>query len=142
MKLFIFIFGGIGIALLAGAGYAYYYSRSFIDNARTAAGTITGLHYHESSRNKGGSYYPTVQFTAQDGKSYTVTSNSGSNPASYDVGEQVKVYYNPEDPTDILLPDFFSMWGVTLILGFIGTVFTLIGGGVLFSGHKKEVKVY
>lgn len=142
MKLFIYIFGGIGVALLVGAGIAYNHSRNFMAKAETVQGTITELNYHKSSKKSGGVYYPTVQFTARDGQPYTVASNSGSNPAAYEIGESVQIYYNPEDPTDILLPDFFSLWGVSLILGGIGLVFTLIGGSVLYSARKKAAKVY
>ncbi len=142
MKLFPFIFGGIGIGLLIGAFVAYNYSRKFIAKAETAQGTITKLNYHKSSRKSGGVYYPTVQFTTQAGKTYSVASNSGSNPAAYNIGESVKVYYNPEDPKDILLPDFFSVWGISLILGFIGLIFSVISGSLLYAGRKRAAKVY
>ncbi len=142
MKFFPYLFLTIGIGLLIGAGFAYWYSRKFIASAQIANGVVTALNYRTSNQSSGGVYYPQIQFVAQDGKTYTASSNSGSNPAAYDVGEQVKIYYNPNDPTDVLLPDFFSMWGVTAILGFIGTIFTLIGAGIAFAKGKTQAQVY
>ncbi|MCU0355878.1 MAG: DUF3592 domain-containing protein [Cytophagales bacterium] len=139
MKFFIFIFGGIGIALLIGAAFAYNYSKKFIATAQKAQAVVTDLRYNRSSKG-GGTYYPTVQFTANDGKTYTAYSNSGSNPSAYEVGENVEIYYNPDNPMDILLPDFFSLWGVPLILGGIGLVFTLIGGAIVFGKSGSPLR--
>ena len=118
MKPFLNIFTFIGIAFLVGAVFAYRYTKNFLDNAETAQGVVTELTFKRSK--SGGSYYPTVRFTAKDGTTYTATSTSGSRPPSYEVGEAVQIRYNPANPTDIEMPGFFDTWGLTLVLGGVG----------------------
>lgn len=138
MKLFVYIFGGVGLALVIGSAFSFIHSRNFIANSETSEGIVTQLNYHRDS-DGGGTYYPMVQFRTQTGSIFNVAGNTGSNPAAYSIGETVKVYYDPENPTDIMLPDFFSIWGVTLILGGLGLVFSMIGGAVGLSIYKQKV---
>lgn len=50
-------------------------------------------------------YAPVIKFTAQDGKEYFAKSSSYHSSKNCRAGETVKVLYDPNDPTNIYLPD-------------------------------------
>jgi hypothetical protein len=130
-----YVFAIIGACMLAGAFALYSSTASFLERAETAQGTVIELMRSRSSDST--SYYPVVQFTAASGREIEFQSSSGSNPPSYNRGEQVSVFYEPSNPDDAMIDGFFSLWGAALIVGGIGSVFALIGGGMIASGAIK-----
>jgi Protein of unknown function (DUF3592) len=138
MKKIGIILSAIGLILLFIAGLVVYNHQKFMSSAKLGKGTITDLEYQRSSDKKSsGTYHPVVTYTTQEGKEYTIHSNSGSNPPSYTKGEKVDIYYNPKDPNDVSMPDFFSQWGGGVITGGIGLIPTLIGFGILFAQRSR-----
>lgn len=69
---------------------------------------------------------PLVEFTTASGEQARfvgeVCSNSG-----YDVGEGVALMYDPVDPENAHIDGFLQNWFISLIFGFFGVFFTLIG---------------
>lgn len=51
--------------------------------------------------------------------------------SSFFVGDELSAAYNPEDPSDVILLGFWG-WLGSGVCGFIGLVFTLIGGISLY----------
>jgi hypothetical protein len=137
-----YLFGLIGVGLLAGSFYAYQHTASFIDAALTAEGEVIDLARSTSSgsgSSSGGSTYaPVVLFTAANGESYEFTSSASSNPPSYRPGDRVRVYYLAEDPYDAEVDGLFSLWGSVLILGILGTVFSAFGIGPLVPSYLSR----
>lgn len=120
-----YLFALLGAALLVGAIFSYQNTVTFLDEAREVPGTVTDLVYSRSSNSS--SYYPVVSFVGASGQVIEFRSSSGTNPASYRVGEPVSVLYTAGQPDSARIHDFFSLWGVSLILGIIGGVFFLAG---------------
>lgn len=140
-----YLFAVVGIALLIGSVYSYNHTHDFLENAITAQGKVIDLIYSESDDS--GVYKPKVTFETVDGQEISFTSSAGSNPPSYSVGESVNVFYAEATPHRAKIDGFFSLWGVALITGIIGMVFTAIGGtivvmGVLKSREVKYLKSY
>ncbi len=139
MKLFAFIFSGVGLLLLSIAAYLFFQEKEFIAHAQTSTGKVTALRRNVDS--KGGvTYYPEVSYTTPDGKVHVFDSNYGSNPASYAVGEEVEIYYQPGKPAEAEIKGFMSQWLAVMITGFLGTIFSTIGGGVALSLLKTRKK--
>lgn len=84
-------------------------------------------------------YYPVVEFRSSDGRSHSVELTEGSSPASYEVGEDVTVLYDPDHPLDARIKSFSSsllLWilpGITGILGISFLVAVLAVKRFLFS---------
>jgi hypothetical protein len=133
----IFLF--IGTGLLVGAYFLYQSTASFIEGAEEAPGTVINLSRSGSDEP---TYYPEVEFKTREGQEVVFFSSTGSNPASYSVGEKVVVLYEPENPTNAEIKSFFSLWAGALIVGGIGVVFFLVGGIMVLvtvaSARKKE----
>lgn len=120
-----YVFSIIGFSLLGLAAYFFVSTQNFIDNAVSTNGIVIKL--IESYSSDSTTYKPVVRYTPKGGESINFTSSSSSNPPSYHVNEEVTVLYNPENPMDAKIDGYFSLWGAFIIVGGIGTVFTLIG---------------
>lgn len=91
---------------------------------------MTALEYSRS-RKGSGSYYPVVEFQIPEGKTVSFRSDVGSNPVSYDVGEQVEVLYNPRYPNEAKMTGFWNLWGLATIFAGLGSIFMIIGIGTM-----------
>jgi hypothetical protein len=75
-------------------------------------------------------YYPVVIYVSSDGRPHRVQMSIGSSRPSHEVGDEVVVLYEPEEPLEARIQSFGSsalMWilpGITGILGiaFLGAV--------------------
>jgi len=118
---------------------------SFLADAERAKGTVVTLAWRDdhtnSSRkrraNDGPVAYPVVEFTSADGTRTTFRSSTGSNPPSYETGEQVEVLYRPGSPEDARIDGFASLWLLPLIFGGIGLVATGIGTTVAVVRRRR-----
>ena len=76
-------------------------------------------------------YHPVVRFTTVEEREFVFTDGVGTIPADYDVGDEVEVLYNPEDPQDATIKNWKRVWfgplwiiaiGILPILGLIGWI--------------------
>jgi len=130
----LWIIGGIflvvGLGLLGGAFFAWRSHANFAAHALATDGVVVDLSYSSSSKG-GGTYYPVVDFHTADGREVHVTGSVGSNPASYARGDHVRVLYEQANPERARLDSFSEAWMASLIMGGLGSVFSLIGGGIV-----------
>jgi hypothetical protein len=125
-----YLFLIIGIAMLVGAGYWMTRTQAFVDRSETVPGEVIDLERSRSSDST--AYYPVIKYKTKSGQERTFRSNTGSSPPSYDVGEKVEVMYDVAEPSDARIRSFFSIWGGPAIVGLLGTLFGVIGGGILY----------
>ncbi|TXS96022.1 DUF3592 domain-containing protein [Parahaliea maris] len=125
------IFGVTGLLMLAGATALFLNTRDFIATAAVTEGKVTELVRSRSSDSD--TYRPVVVFTTAAGRSVEFTSSSGSNPPSFHRGETVTVLYQPDTPEQARIGSFFSLWGLPMIVGGMGLVFSLVGWGIIAS---------
>ena len=135
-----YVFAAIGIAMLAGALYWVQNIRTFLAQAGSAQGTVIDL--VRSSSSSSGTWAPVVRFVTAKGEKIEFTSSTGSNPPSYSQGESVEILYDPGKPRDARINGFVALWLGPMIVGGIGSVFFLIGGGIVLAsvlqGRKEE----
>jgi hypothetical protein len=140
MKLFVLVFGGIGVLLLGIAGVLYLREQSFLARAETATGMVVDLDLSSSSDNSS-AYCPVIEFETHAGESVRYYGNVCTNPPSYDIGAQVDVLYDPQNIRKVQMTGFWSQYTGVFVLSVIGIPFLLFAlWGVLPSG-KKGVKV-
>lgn len=127
-----------GLALLAVAVWQYRETRSFLDRNPTVVGVVIGLDPQPGS--EGGTVYaPIVRFRPEGAEAFVeFTGNVASSPPSYDVGEEVGLSYDPEDPTDARLHGFFSLWGLVVIPGVVGGALTTAGALLLGGALRRS----
>lgn len=139
MNIIKYVFAVAGICLLLGASFAYRSTSTFLAASVTAEGTVVDL--IPSRRDDSITYRPVVQFSTRTGAQIEFISSSGSNPPSYSAGQTVEVLYRLDNPQDATLNDFFSLWGVSLILTLLGVPFSLVGIGIMLVGKLKTRKI-
>jgi len=125
-----YVFALIGAVLLIAAVYSYRETRTFIETAARATGTVIGY--------SGNRPRPIVRFEDERGAQVQFTSSTGSSPPRYRIGEAVSILYQPSAPYDAKTEDFFSLWGGSVIVGGIGSVFFLIGAGIIVGGRLQN----
>ena len=135
---FSYIFLGIGCLMLVISVLLWISTKRFIARAATTHGTVVEL--IESRDNDGSTWKPVVRYQAPDGQVITYTANFSSNPPAYDVGETVEVMYAPDDPQDVKIRGFMSLWFAPTLLGGMGLIFGGVGGGILLARRGGERK--
>ncbi|MFE6161201.1 DUF3592 domain-containing protein [Streptomyces sp. NPDC056486] len=136
----------MGTLLMIGGLIAAGVSVSYLTDAERAPGTVVSLEWrndtHSGSRkqraNDGPTAYPVVEFTSADGTPRTFRSSAGSNPPSYERGEQVEVLYLADSPDDARINGFTSLWLLPVILGGIGLVMAGIGTTIAITTRRRS----
>ena len=126
----------IGIALISGAAFSAKSASSLIDAYVLGTGEVIEMieHVYKGSytHDKGSfTYAPVVRFSSSNGTDYEFMSNTSSNSPSYYVGEHVEVLYLASNPNEAIIYSFFSLWGDAIILATFGSIFSVIGFGLL-----------
>ena len=127
------IFGLVGIVLIAVAVSFYFRTQNFISDSLLTDGTVIDLVYDDDTA------YPKVRFRTQAGEVIEFTSNAGSYPPAFHEGELVEIHYNPENPYEARIGSFFSLWGISIIFGVLGLVFSAIP--IIIYGVRRKLFV-
>ncbi|MEQ8244618.1 DUF3592 domain-containing protein [Fulvivirga sp.] len=106
------IFGSIGAIMLSIAIYIYYTDAEQIERSELVIGTVVS-----------NPSQPTIEYEYK-GETYQYHSDVQSNPPSYDMGEEVEVYVDTDNPNNAIINTITERWFAIIILGIIGTVFT------------------
>ena len=137
MKLFVLIFGGLGVILLAIAGIVYFREQKFLSAAEQVSGTVVDLDL--SSDSDGSSAFcPVIEFNTKTGEPVRYYGNVCSNPPSYQIGETVDVVYDPQDITHVQMTGFWSQYTGVVVLSCIGLPFLLITLWGVLPAKKKS----
>lgn len=124
----------IGIALLAGSGYAIWRELEFRRGAIETDGRVVEMISSTSrDRDRGTSrtYAPVFTFALPSGKLQRAEGGVFSNPPCCRVGDTVRVRYRPEAPDRAQMTGFMESWFVAAMLGGAGLVMTLVGSAVM-----------
>ena len=98
---------------------------SFLNKAEKTNGTV--LEVVERKTSDGTTYYPVYSFVDVYGTEHKIYSNSGSYPPQYEVGDPISILYDPDNPKEIKMDSFGSIWIGTIIAGVLGAIPFFIG---------------
>ena len=142
LKLVALLFDAIGVIFVVIAVLVYSRTQDFLERSTATEGIVIDLVVSRSSGSSGSSrtYYPVVKFTTAKGEEIEFKSNTGSSPPSHREGEIVSVRYDPADPYRARIDSFFSLWGLVVIPGALGLVFSLVGG-ILFVVTLRSARL-
>jgi hypothetical protein len=129
------MFGGIGLLLLAlGAVFAWK-MQAFVASATRADGVVVDL---MASGSHGRTFAPVIEFTAANGRHVRFRGSISSSPPEFDIGDRVGVLYPPAAPERARVDTPFELWIVPGLLGSIGALFALIGFSILGVARHAE----
>jgi hypothetical protein len=103
------------LAFCLWGAYAAYNSYNLGKNGEATTGIVTRM--EESNTTEGGCcvYSPVIEFEA-NGQTYTFKGDSASNPPEYEVGEEMRVLYNPENPNNAQINKASERWLMPVII--------------------------
>ncbi|CAG4989723.1 hypothetical protein DYBT9275_00357 [Dyadobacter sp. CECT 9275] len=127
--LFIMLFFVIGLTLCSAAYYFYQKGRYLIDHGIKVKGLVIGMHRIQRYEYP---VAPSIRFMTREGKERVWHSSEGRNPPQFEVGQEVVLHYNPNDPDEVQLENDYLL---VYVFGGIGSVSLLlsvweIGGAI------------
>lgn len=132
----------VGVLLICGAAFIGVKKYFFVKNSLVASGVVREMvvvksRRVDSSRRSGGgtTYAPKVEFKAADGSAYVFKSSVSQNPPAYKKGDSVNVIYNPDNPHKAEINSLMSIWGLVIIMSFLGSGLCLF---LFLSSRKAE----
>lgn len=128
------IFGLVGGLLVLIGVFLYIRTRIFIGKAQEVKGTVIEMVYSRNSDGDGG-FSPVYQFKTLDGQNIVIHDSLSSNPPRFQVGQEVKVLYDPGNPQKARLNKWMNLYFVPVLLAGIGLIF----GGVVFALVFQQV---
>lgn len=96
--------------------YAGYISWRLEQEGVTTTGTVVRLEESDSAEGGCCVYSPVIEFTANDDRTYTFEGDTASDPPAYDVGEEVNVLYDPNDPDTAQINKWTERWLFPMII--------------------------
>jgi Protein of unknown function (DUF3592) len=114
------------------------YTAVFLGAAKKATGKVVQLNERFNSAADTTEYAPVFSFAAQDGKTYTVSSSTASNPSGFQVGDSVAVLYWKNNPGGARIASFVQLWLIPMVFLIIGVAHGLIAGFLLFLERRKN----
>ena len=134
----------VGPMLLAISLIWALYTESFLHRSVATTGTIVRnvlVQERRADDSVTSTYAPVFSFSANDGRTYTVTSSSSSSPPEFAVGQQVRVLYVPDNPATAKIDSVLQLWMMPMVLVFLGIICSLVGYGLLLFLRRRKVKL-
>jgi hypothetical protein len=86
------------------------------------------------------SYQPVIVFTTAHGDREQITGQTSSTQPAYDIGQTLRVFYDPTDPArSAIIDDFGQRWFPIGVVMLLSVVFSAIGA-VMFAIERGKVK--
>ena len=125
---------GITVILIVVAILFFMRTRDFLEGSLSAEGVVVdfGTRYQDGSTY----YHPIIEYDMPNGEMIVFQSSTGSKPAAYDVGEEVQIFYDPEDPQDARIDDWLDLYLVTFILGLMAFIFGILAAAFTFAATR------
>ena len=100
-------------------------------------GTVVEIVCREQSDYTRPTYFPVIEYQAGD-STVSQMSNSGEYPSKYEVGDQVEIYYNPNNVQEYIIkgdsnPNFVGI--IAIVLGSIAALVGIVG--IIKSARHK-----
>jgi len=123
--LFVVVFFVLGPVQLAMALLSAWSTQRFLQRNPAAQAEVVQLKPVIFQTHPGRPSYAAVfTFTAEDGRSYTVRSETASRPPAYKIGQKLTVHYEKDHPERARIDSFLELWAVALFHGVVGVFFT------------------
>jgi hypothetical protein len=83
-------------------------------------------------------YAPIFRFQSDEGVSYTLQSNTKTNPPEFAVGDKITVLYDRGNPRDAKPDSPMQLWLIPMVFAIIGPIHVIIGLVLLY--FDKQVR--
>jgi hypothetical protein len=118
----------VWMALFAWGAFLGYQSWTLARDGATTTGTV--IENREVSDSEGTTYKPVVRFEVGD-EVYTFEGGNSSSPPAYRVGQTVPVQYDPNNPSNAQINNWYEKWVAPVLLAGSGILMALIVTGIM-----------
>ena len=110
-------------------------NKNYIKIESTVINVVISEEAHEDldGNHVDATYNVTVKYTV-DGKEYEATLD---NVSKYEIGDKVKIYYNPKDPSQITMTKGLIIPSIIIGVGIVALVSGIISGKRAIQRYKK-----
>lgn len=129
------IFAVVGVALVAGSALGFVYQRVRFASWTATQGVVAGHRPRRTIRNgrHRTMYHPLVRFHA-GGREWLHESPLSHSSPGREEGAHVALLYDPANPESACIDELVAKHFVPMLLGAIGSIFTLVGCVLLARG--------
>ncbi|WP_291726593.1 DUF3592 domain-containing protein [Bernardetia sp.] len=114
----------------------YKQSSFLLENGKKTKALVIDL--GEEQDFEGYEYTPIFEYQDEENNTITFVSNATSDYEPYSVGDSVEIVYFPNEPNTEVEISFFSLYGMSLIFGVLGLVFSVAGFGFLIDFYRNK----
>jgi|GEM_PF-577192 len=135
-----YIFAFTGLLMIGFAFWSYGQSQNLLATGIRTPGVVIDNIQQTTSNKRGASttMHAKVEFTMPDGQKTQFISTTGTNPPLYNIGQQVEVIYPKDSPAKAEINDAWSLWGLPIGLGVLGTIFLVIDVFSIIALTQRE----
>ena len=137
MKILSQILVGIGAVLILIGGVLYLINFIFTSQSDLVTGSVVSITKSLDEDYQSELLCPVVKYTTKAGQTLSYDSNICTSPAAYAIGDQVEIYYNPGNPTQAQIKDFWSQNLEAVSMTGMGLPFIAIGL-ILLAGTRRR----
>lgn len=127
---------------LAGLYFAYVQFQKvsrFLSTGRLTTATVIALLKEEDEDDGGTLYRPQFEFTDQQNKKVQFQSSTRSSTSWWKVGEVTPVVHDPQNPSEVRIIAYWSLYRYVILLAMFAAPFLVIGlGYFLFIFSIRE----
>jgi len=111
-------------------------STRFLNNGIRTTGKVVEIFVNEDS--DGDTYSPVFEFTDLQQQVIRYKYYVSSSPASWDVGDEANLIYNPNNPEEVKICTYYGLYGIAVTLIAIAMPFLVIGGGYILYAYRNR----
>jgi len=126
------IFFITGLILIGFSLYKLKARIDFVRNAERATGVVTSVTVDD------GAYYPVFTVTTKENDAIVYHHHSGSNPASWAVGDTAAFLYSRGQPSEVIRKTYQDLFGWSIVFMVIGLPLLIIGGGYYLLNPQRQ----
>jgi hypothetical protein len=120
----------IGMILFFISIFLFNRSLNFIKSGERTTATVIQL--EEVSDSDGSTYRPIFKFSTYANQEIIFRHSASSSPSAFDIGEEVSIIYNRDQPEKAQLLTYMGSFVGTIVLMAIAMPFIVVGGGYFF----------
>lgn len=125
------IFAGLGLMGLAVALVLAGREMFATDGMLPGQGAVVAFQNHK----------PVVRFPIGDSGHVTIVGGTATTPPAYDIGEKVKVWYDPARPTRAFIDSYLERWFGPSLVGGLAVLFAMLGLGFLVYAARHTRRI-
>jgi hypothetical protein len=114
---------------------AFRSQRHYLSTALRTQGVVQSIRAERLDRTT--VYFPVIRFTTTAGAAVTAESKT-SHSGVYQIGQSIRILYDPKNPNNLEIDAFWSRWIVVGIAAFFALVLLGIGAAAMVAGQASS----